>query len=131
MAAPEDAFLPKSVLSAFTRRLARLSESSREALTLAALSEPSAEFDFERWVLLLGGESQRELARQTLEEAETRRLVRQVAEGRYAFRVADIDKVLTAALPDTRRRDLHRHMAETLRRGQADFTLIRYHEEQA
>ncbi len=131
LAAPEDSFLPKAVLTAFTRRISQWSDRDRDALILAALSEPAAEFDFELWVTLLGGEAQRELAQQVLAEALNQRLVRQVSPQRYAFRAADMDKILTTTLPATRRRDLHRQMAQTLRLHGADPALVAYHEEQA
>lgn len=128
---PADAFLPKAVFDAFTRQIESLSESHREALALAALLEPDGQFDFTVWLTLLGGETQETMAREVLAEATKKRLLRQVDEGRYAFRSTDINKALAANLPEARRRELHRQIAEIMRQQQAEPLLIGHHYQQA
>ena len=127
----QDLFLPKSVLDAFTRRIEKLSESSREALALAALIEPGAEFDFGVWIVLLGNEVKVAQAEEIRTEAMKNRLLRQIDDNRYAFRPPDLAKVLIQTLSQSRQRDLRRQLAEILRRRQADPTLVAYHYEQA
>ena len=129
--APDDSFLPKSVLKAFTRRIEKLTDSSREALALAALIEPGPEFDFDVWLALLGGEAQAETARQMLDGALQKRLLRQIGENRYAFRPTDVAKVLISTLPESRRREAHGRIAELLHPTQADPILVGHHYEQA
>ncbi|MBE7469196.1 MAG: protein kinase [Anaerolineales bacterium] len=129
--APSDAFLPKAVFDAFTRQIESLSESHREALALAALIEPGGQFDFAVWLTLLGGEAQENLAREVLAEATKKRLLRQAGEGRYAFRSTDINKALAANLPEPRRRELHRQLADIMRQQQAEPLLIGHHYQQA
>ncbi len=126
---PADAFLPKAVFDAFTRQIESLSESHRQALALAALLEPDGQFDFTAWLTLLGGETQEIMAREVLAEATKKRLLRQVDEGRYAFRSTDINKALAANLPEARR--LHRQIAEILRQQEAEPLLIAHHYQQA
>jgi serine/threonine protein kinase/tetratricopeptide (TPR) repeat protein len=128
---PADAFLPQAVLSAFTRRIEKLPESSRQALALAALIEPGPEFNFDPWVTLLGGKSPQELAQGVLDEALKKRLIRQVGHQRYTFRPPDLAKALTAVLTKTHRRKIHSQIAKTLHQQQADPILVGYHYEQA
>ncbi|MBI1876912.1 MAG: tetratricopeptide repeat protein, partial [Chloroflexi bacterium] len=129
--APSDAFLPKAVFDAFTRQIDSLSESHRQALALAALLEPGEGFNFEVWLTLLGGESQADVAREALAEAVKKRLVRQAGDQRYTFRSLDISKALAANLPESRRREWHRQIAEIMRHQQAEPLLIGHHYEQA
>jgi serine/threonine protein kinase/tetratricopeptide (TPR) repeat protein len=131
VATPADAFLPQAVLGAFTRRIEKLPESSRQALALAALIEPGPEFNFDLWVILLGGETQQTLAQGVLAEALKKRLIRQVGHQRYTFRPPDLAKALTAVLTKTHRRKIHRQIAKTLHQRQADPILVGYHYEQA
>lgn len=128
---PTGAFLPKAVFDAFSRQIESLNESHREALALAALIEPGDQFDFAVWLTLLGGEAQESLAREVLTEAVKKRLLRQVDEGRYAFRSADIGKALAANMPEPRRRELHRQLADLLRGQQAEPLLIGHHYQHA
>ncbi len=128
---PADSFLPKSVLNTFARRIEKLPAGSREALALATLVEPGAEFDFDIWLTLLGGESQMELAQETLDEALKQRLLRRTGPNRYIFRPIDVVRVLAATVPETRQRDLHRQVAKILHQRQADPILVGHHYEQA
>ncbi|MFN8459983.1 MAG: AAA family ATPase, partial [Anaerolineae bacterium] len=131
LAAPSDAFLPKAVFDAFSRQLDSLSDEHRQALALATLLEEGPEFDYDLWVTVLGGEAKRSLAENVLVEAGKKRLVRQVAEQRYAFRSVDIDKALAHTFTDVTRREQHRRIAELLRQWPAAPTLVSYHYEQA
>lgn len=128
---PDDILLPKAVFNVFSRRVEQLAEASREALAVAALAEPGSEFDFELWVALLGGEGQREKARQVVEEGIKARLLRRIGDEQYAFRPADVARALLSLLPEPRRRDLHRRAAEILQQRQADPILVGYHYQQA
>lgn len=127
---PTDSFLPKAVFDSFSRRVEQLSDASREVLAVAAILEPGYEFDFDSWLALLGGESQRELAQTVLAEALKARLVRQFDDRRYAFRPADVGKALLRLLPENRQRDLHRQAAEILQQQQSDPLLVAYHYQQ-
>lgn len=129
--APDDAFLPKAVFDAFSRQLDSLSEEYREALALAALLEDGPEFDYDLWLAVLGGESKKSLAENVLIEAGKKRLVRQVAEQRYAFRSVDISRALTQTFTDTARREQHRHIAKLLSQRPVLPTLVSYHYEEA
>jgi tetratricopeptide (TPR) repeat protein len=129
--APADAFLPKAVFNAFTRQIESLSESHRAALAWAALLEPGTAFNFELWVALLGGEAQVAAAQAALAEAIKKRLLRQVGDNRYTFRSPDVEKALAANIPEFRRRELHRQIAEIMRQQQVDPLLIGHHYEQA
>jgi tetratricopeptide (TPR) repeat protein len=124
-------FLPKSVFNVFARRLRKLSEKSREALALAALIEPSAEFDFEVWVEILGGESQQSFAQGVIDEAIAERVARQVGDRRYSLHPVDLASALTNDFPQAEAQRYHRQLAEILRRKAANPTLIGYHYEQA
>ncbi len=126
-----DALLPKSLLKAFTRRLNKLPDASRDALAQAALIEPGPNFNFKTWLLLLGGESQADFARTVLTEALKLRLVRQVDDNRYTFHPVDVDKSLRDALPEARLRELHRQAAQLLYQKRADPIQVAYHYEQA
>ncbi|MBN1219901.1 MAG: protein kinase [Anaerolineae bacterium] len=128
---PGDAFLPKAVLGAFTRQMEKLPKSSREALALAALLEPGPEFNFEPWLTLLGGKTNQTMAQNVLDDALKKRLLRQIGDQRYTFRPADVAKALTSTLTNTRRRELHRQIADMLLRQQDDPILVGYHYEQA
>ncbi len=130
LAAPSDAFLPKSVLGAFTRRIMKLSEQGREGLALAAMLEPGPEFSLELWAALLDEEGCQATTQQILAEALDKRLLRKVDEERYTFRPEDVAKALKASLPASRRLDLHRQIANILHHHQADSALLRYHIEQ-
>lgn len=131
LAAPTDAFLPKAVFDVFSRQLDSLSQEYREALALAALLEDGAEFDYDLWLAVLGGEPKKSLAENVLIEAGKKRLVRQVAEQRYAFRSDDIGKALAQTFTDSARRQQHHHIAQLLRRQSVHPTLVSYHYEQA
>jgi tetratricopeptide (TPR) repeat protein len=118
-------------MSALTRRLEKLPEKDQTLLALAAILEPGPEFDFELWVIVLGGEDQRPAAQATLQEALQRRLLREAGPNRYTFRPADIAGSLAATLPPERQRELHRQAAEVLVEKSGDPMLISYHFEQA
>ena len=126
-----DAFLPEAVLGAFTRNIDKLSESSREALALAALLEPGPEFEFAMWVGLLDSEMPGYSAQAALDEGLKRRLLRQLDDKRYNFRPADISKALAATLTGSRRADLHEKIAGILHNAGVDPLLVGYHHEQA
>lgn len=126
-----DSFLPKAVVSAFSRRIDKLSQPARQALAIAALIEPGAEFDVDLWMMLLRDEVQPEAAQQILDEALKQRLIRQIGDRRYAFRPVDVAKGLAATLPESRQRELHSQMAEILHNNQADPVLVGHHYDQA
>jgi serine/threonine-protein kinase len=143
------------LLNAFARRLDKLSDKSRMLLALAALIEPSADFDFEVWLALIAGDAQpatvqtaptaqttapaqaaavtqaAAAAQAALEEALQRRLVRDLGNDRFAFRPADVAKALIASLPKDRRLELHRQIAKILMEKDGNPILIGYHYERA
>jgi serine/threonine protein kinase/tetratricopeptide (TPR) repeat protein len=123
--------LPFSLAHAFSRQIEKLSKSTREFLTVAAMLEPGAEFEFQTWLQLPSGPLTEEIANNVIDEALQRRIIRATAPGRYLFRPADIDAVLTAALEPARRQKLHLEIAETLRQHNGTAILIGYHYEQA
>jgi tetratricopeptide (TPR) repeat protein len=126
-----DAFLPQSVLRAFQRRIEQLTNSSREALALAALMEPGPEFEQTLWATLLARELPDQSPSEILEEAIKKRLLRPLREGHYAFRPPDVAKALRATLTGTRRQALHQQIAAILAEAEADPLLVAYHHEQA
>lgn len=126
-----DAFLPDSVLGAFARRLDKLSQRSREALTLAALLEAGPEFEIDLWATVLAVEMPGQAAQEIVTEALKHRLLRQIDDKRYAFRPADVDKALLATLTGSRRLELHQRLAALLGKAGADPLLVAYHHEQA
>jgi predicted ATPase len=126
-----DAFLPQSVLRAFQRRIEQLTNSSREALALAALMEPGPEFEQTLWATLLTRELPDQSPSEILEEAIKKRLLRPLREGHYAFRPPDVAKALRATLTGTRRQALHQQIAAILAEAEADPLLVAYHHEQA
>ena len=113
------------------RQIEDLSEMSRDALTVAALIEPNAEFDFDLWLELLGGKSQLELAQRAVDEGLYKRFLRQLSEGRYTLRPPEIVRRLVMSLPEIAQRDLHEQIAAVLHKHQRDPLLIAYHYEQA
>jgi tetratricopeptide (TPR) repeat protein len=119
------------LVTAFTRRLEKLSGKSRDLLALAALLEPGPEFDFDLWLALLGGDSQRTAAQEALNEALERRFLRDVGGNRYVFRPADVSESLAGSLPTSRQHELHRQIAVILVERQGDPILIGYHYEQS
>ncbi len=126
-----DAFLPESVLGAFTRRIEKLSAPSQEALALAALLEPGPEFDLKLWQTFLQSEGFEHPAADIVAEAEKRRLLRSLAEQRYSFRPPDVSQALAATLTGSRRKELHQKMADFLRGKGVDPLLVAYHYEKA
>ncbi len=113
------------------RRLEALSILSRRALALAALIEPTPEFDFDIWLMLLGGKSQMELAEKTRDEALTNRLLRQVDDNRFSFRPPSVVKKLVDELQPAERPKLHHRLAEILHQKQKDPLLVAHHYEEA
>jgi tetratricopeptide (TPR) repeat protein len=120
-----------TLLNAFTRQLHRLPDESQDLLSLAALLEPGPDFQFDLWLDLLGGESKRAAAQAALEEALQRRLLRDLGDGHYTFRPANLDKTMAASIPQARRRELHQQIAKILINREDNPILIGYHYEQA
>jgi serine/threonine protein kinase/tetratricopeptide (TPR) repeat protein len=123
--------LPFSLSHAFSRQLDKLSALTRELLTVAALLETGAEFEFQTWLQVPSGPLTEEIANQVIDEAVQRRILRPTTPGRYIFRPADIGTVLTSSLAPVKRRRLHLEIAETLRENEGAPILIGYHFERA
>ena len=126
-----DAFLPQAVIGAFKRQIDKLTDSSREALTLAAMIEPGPEFDLEIWRKVLARIFPTNSMQAALEEALKKRLLRQLEPTRYVFRPPDVSNALRATLTGTRRHELHQKIATLLEKIGGEPVLVAYHHEQA
>ena len=96
--------VPDSVREAITLRIAGLSDESREALEVAAVTGLASEIDV---VADLAGEA-------GLEEAIQYGLLQELGDGRASFRHALTREAIYGDVPWTRRRKLHRLLAERL-----------------
>ncbi|MEM7032143.1 MAG: protein kinase [Chloroflexota bacterium] len=132
------AALPPSLLKLFTERVEKLAESrqiqkltdsARQALSVAAII--GTEFNFDNWVAVLGGEEQADMALDALDEAVGLRLVRQVGPGHYSFDPVDIADVLTESLTDSEQQEFHYQAAKALSQGNENPILISQHFEEA
>ena len=128
------ALLPPTLVEVFTQRVEKLTESSqlrdlsasaRQALAMAAMIGP--EFDFETWVAVLRGQSQENLALDTLDEALGLRLLRQAGGDHYVFEPVDLADVLATSLPGPYQRHLHQQIAEALSQGEENPVVISHH----
>jgi predicted ATPase len=125
-----DTPLPSTLFNLFTQRVQELSEKSRQALAVAAIIGP--EFEFDTWVMLLGGDSEQSLALNALDEALDKRLLRQGGNGDYFFHPADIARVLVSLLSTAQRNRLHLQLVEyLLHKPNVDPSVVAYHYEQA
>jgi serine/threonine protein kinase/tetratricopeptide (TPR) repeat protein len=123
--------LPRSMTRIFSGRLQDLSEETREGLTLAALLRNGAEFDFDTWLTVLGGEAERDAAQQIIDEALRNSVIRRIDDHRYDFRPGGLGQHLLAELSDEQRQAMHRAIADILTESQASPVLIGYHYQQA
>jgi len=116
-----------------SRRIEDLTESSREALAMAAVI--GSEFDFRLWVDILeaemGGESQEALALDTLDEALALRILHQADDERYIFDSVDIADILVSSLFQSHQRSLHQRIAELLSQQDEDPLIISQHYQEA
>ncbi len=111
----DDLGLPVSLRLVIEVRLGRLSESAREALTLAAAIGERVEF--ETWLVAAGVAEEQLL--ETLERAAALNLVTVAADGSgFSFSHALIREVLYESVLPLRRRSLHLRVAEALLAGQ-------------
>jgi tetratricopeptide (TPR) repeat protein len=128
---PDDAFLPRAVLGAFTRQIEKLPESSRQSLALAAMLEPGPEFDFDLWMAVLGEKIKQSTAQEIVDDALKKRVLREIGDQRYTFRPADVAKALAATLSQTRQKEIHLKIARILHKQHGDPILMSFHYEKA
>jgi tetratricopeptide (TPR) repeat protein len=121
--------LSPTLTTLFAQRLGKLSEKSSKSLAFAALID--AEFDFDTWLALLGGERELDAALDVLDEALGLRILRETDQNRFIFHPIDIAQVLTASLTPPRRRHFHPRIAQVLSDRGGDPTLIAHHYEKA
>jgi DNA-binding SARP family transcriptional activator len=106
---------PEGVREVVDRRLARLTDTARDVLGLAATVGPR--FDIE--ALAAAGAWPAEALLDALEEAVAAELVVSGGDGRFAFAHALVADAIVAALPPSRRARLHLRVADALESGGA------------
>jgi len=124
-AALESIGVPESVADIILRRLSRVSQLARQALTVAATIGP--EFDLEIVVALLSASPEQVI--EALEEAMASGLVAEVAESvdRFVFCHALAREAIYCRLSRTRRLRLHLHVATALEAAGARPGVLAYH----
>lgn len=125
-----DLALPSNLFNLYTQRVQELSEQSQNTLAVAAVI--GYEFEYDTWLTLLGGESERAQALDALDEALDKRLLREAGNGRYIFHPADIANVLISLLSTSQQHRLHLQVVEyLLTKPNIDPASIAHHYEQA
>ena len=129
--------LPQTLVDVFAQRVARLAESrqlddltegAQQALMVAAAI--GQEFEFETWMMVLGGDDPESLALDTLDEALSLRLLRQAGGNRYAFDPVDIADALISAVDTAELQRLHLRIAEVLEQMDETPAVISQHYEE-
>ncbi len=124
VADPDHIAVPEGVRDVVGRRLSRLSDTANEVMTVAAVMGR----DFEVGVLLSLLETDEEASLDALDEAVRARLVEETSVDHFRFAHALVRTTLYEELSATRRRRLHRRVADVLEKMRPhDVRALAYH----
>lgn len=126
-ASPETARAIPAPLTNMLKRqvMEKLSEPQRQLLATAALM--GAEFTFNNWLTVIGGESWMDAAVETIDRAISIPILREISPERYEFSPESVAPILVETLTLPRQRLIHKQIAAHLTREGGDPVSMAHH----